>query len=114
MRNDRLQYLLDRYFDQALATEEQVHAYGGPQFQVTQQVLNRFAEAIQQSQVDVVPRVVVGADKESGSGNIMEALLAMLLSDRFAALANTGNGKRSEEGERLRAQVRESVKEKKE
>ena len=45
---------------QALATEEQVRAYGGPQFQVTQQVMNRFAEAIQQSGVDVVPRVVVG------------------------------------------------------
>ena len=45
---------------QALATEEQVRAYGGPQFQVTQQVLNRFAEAIQHSGVDVVPRVVVG------------------------------------------------------
>ena len=99
---------------QALATEEQVRAYGGPQFQVTQQVLNRFAEAIQVSQVDVVPRVVVGADKESGSGNIMEALLAMLLSDRFAALANTGNGQRSEEGERLREQIRQSMKEKKE
>jgi uncharacterized membrane protein YqiK len=99
---------------QALATEEQVRAYGGPQFQVTQQVLNRFAEAIQQSQVDVVPRVVVGADKESGSGNIMEALLAMLLSDRFAALASNGNGQRSEEGERLRAQIRESMKGKQE
>ena len=95
---------------QALATEEQVRAYGGPQFQVTQQVLNRFAEAIQQSQVDVVPRVVVGADKESGSGNIMEALLAMLLSDRFAALANNGNGQqRSEEAERLRAEIRKSM-----
>jgi uncharacterized membrane protein YqiK len=99
---------------QALATEEQVRAYGGPQFQVTQQVLNRFAEAIQQSQVDVVPRVVVGADKESGSGNIMEALLAMLLSDRFAALASNGNSQRSEEGERLREQIRQSMKEKKE
>ena len=44
---------------QALATEEQVRAYGGPQFQVTQQVLNRFAEAIQVSGVDVVPRVAV-------------------------------------------------------
>jgi hypothetical protein len=58
--------------------------------------------------------VVVGADKESGSGNIMEALLAMLLSDRFAALANKENGQRSEEAERLRAQIRESMKEKKE
>ena len=32
---------------QAIATEEQVAAYGGPQYQVTQQVMNRFAEAIQ-------------------------------------------------------------------
>jgi uncharacterized membrane protein YqiK len=99
---------------QALATEEQVRAYGGPQFQVTQQVLNRFSEAVQQSKVDVVPRVIVGANKDSGSGNIMEALLAMLLSDRFAALASSGNGQRSEEGERLRTQIRESMKGKKE
>ena len=94
---------------QALATEEQVRAYGGPQFQVTQTVLNRFAEAIQQSKVDVVPRVVVGADKESGSGNIMEALLAMLLSDRFGALANEAQGKRSEEAEQLRSEIRKSM-----
>jgi uncharacterized membrane protein YqiK len=99
---------------QALATEEQVRAYGGPQFQVTQQVLNRFAEAIQQSQVDVVPRVMVGGNKENGSGNIMEALLTMLLSDRFSALASKENGQRSEEGERLREQIRESMKGKKE
>jgi uncharacterized membrane protein YqiK len=99
---------------QALATEEQVRAYGGPQFQVTQQVLNRFAEAIQQSQVDVVPRVVVGANKESGSGNIMEALLAMLLSDRFAALANNGQTPRSEEAEKLRSVIRTGMADKKE
>src|SRR5512145_2287466 len=96
---------------QALATEEQVRAYGGPQFQVTQQVLNRFAEAIQQSQVDVVPRVLVGGDKENGTGNIMEALLALLLSDRFAVLASNSNGQRSEEAERLREQIRQSMKE---
>jgi len=94
---------------QALATEEQVRAYGGPQFQVTQTVLNRFAEAIQQSKVDVVPRVVVGADKESGSGNIMEALLAMLLSDRFGALANEAQTPRSEEAEQLRSEIRKSM-----
>jgi uncharacterized membrane protein YqiK len=99
---------------QALATEEQVRAYGGPQFQVTQQVLNRFAEAIQQSQVDVVPRVVVGGGKENGSGNIMEGLLAMLLSDRFSALANNGQGQRSEEAEKLRTDIRNSMKGKKE
>ncbi len=99
---------------QALATEEQVRAYGGPQFQVTQQVLNRFAEAIQQSQVDVVPRVVVGANKENGSGNIMEGLLTMLLSDRFSALANDGQSQRSEEAEKLRSEIRKSMRDKKE
>ena len=99
---------------QALATEEQVRAYGGPQFQVTQQVLNRFAEAIQESQVDVVPRVLVGGNKENGSGNIMEALLTMLLSDRFSAFANKEQSQRSEEAEKLRSDIRNSMKDKKE
>ena len=94
---------------QALATEEQVRAYGGPQFQVTQQVLNRFSEAVQESKVDVVPRVVVGASKDSGSGNIMEALLTMLLSDRFGALSNEAQSKRSDEVEQLRAEIRKSM-----
>jgi len=94
---------------QALATEEQVRAYGGPQFQVTQQVLNRFSEAVQQSKVDVVPRVIVGATKDGGSGNIMEALMTMLLSDRFGALTNEAQGKRSEEAEQLRSEIRKSM-----
>jgi hypothetical protein len=93
---------------QAMAIEEQVRAYGGPQFQVTQQVLNRFAEAIQQSGVDVVPRVIVGGDRENGTGNIMEALLALLLSERFGALADeAGKAGRSPEVENLRSQIRE-------
>jgi hypothetical protein len=44
---------------QAMAIEEQVRAYGGPRLQLTQQVLNRFAEAIQSSQVDVVPKILI-------------------------------------------------------
>src|SRR4026209_112849 len=94
---------------QALATEEQVRAYGGPQFQVTQQVLNRFSEAVENSKVDVVPRVIVGATKDGGSGNIMEALLTMLLSDRFGALSKEAQGTRSEEVEQLRSEIRKSM-----
>jgi uncharacterized membrane protein YqiK len=100
---------------QALATEEQVRAYGGPQFQVTQQVLNRFSEAIQQSGVDVVPRVVVSGGKGDGeqgsaSSSIMEALLTMLLSDRFGALAQeTTRNPRSPEAEALRDQIRKDM-----
>jgi len=70
---------------QAISTEEQVAAYGGPQYQVTQTVLNRFSEAIQQSRVDVVPKVVVGGGEEgnaSGS-SVMQGLLTMLLSEKM-------------------------------
>jgi len=79
---------------QALAIEEQVRAYGGPRYQLTQQVMARFAEAIQQSGVDIVPKVVIGNDGRDGasgdsasplggSGNVLEALLAILLSEKL-------------------------------
>lgn len=102
---------------QALATEEQVRAYGGPQFQVTQQVLNRFSEAIQQSGVDVVPRVMVsgGNGEQGSSGNVMEALLTMLLSDRYSALSKEtapGGQERTPEAEALRQQIYEAMKNK--
>ena len=103
---------------QALATEEQVRAYGGPQFQVTQQVLNRFAEAIQQSGVDVVPRVVVSGSGNSEGGNsstsssIMEGLLTMLLSERFGAMAKESQSPRSTEADALRDQIRKDMEKK--
>ncbi len=95
---------------QALATEEQVRAYGGPQFQVTQQVLTRFAEAIQQAGVDVVPRVMVngGEGGSSASGSLMEALLAILLSDRMGVGLGEPHPP-SPEAEALRAQIREQI-----
>lgn len=101
---------------QAIATEEQVAAYGGPQFQLTQQVMTRFAEAIQQSQVDVVPRVVVGGGSGEGApsnSNIMEGLLTMLLSDKLGVeLKSSDKRKPSPEVEKLRQEVRKTIAEK--
>lgn len=80
---------------QAIAIEEQVRAYGGPQFQVTQDVMNRFAEAIEKSGVNIVPQVVVGGGSGNGAtsgGNLMEGLLAMLLSDKMGVQVSGGNG----------------------
>jgi len=98
---------------QAIATEEQVRAYGGPKFQVAQQVMNRFAEAIETSHVDVVPKIVVGGGGPGGvnggsSGSLLEALLAIVLSDKL------GDGVRSEgaaapELEQLRTGIRRSL-----
>jgi uncharacterized membrane protein YqiK len=97
---------------EAIAIEEKVRAYGGPQFQVTQQVMNRFAEAIETARVDVVPRVIVGGAGGSaqGGGNLMEGLLAMLLSERMGVQVNgNGDGAARPEVEALRAQIRQGV-----
>ena len=95
---------------QALATEEQVRAYGGPQFQVTQQVMQRFAEAIQTAGVDIVPRILIkgGGDGDTGTGSVIEALMAMLLSDKLGSPV-TDQSERSPEIESLRKQIRESM-----
>jgi uncharacterized membrane protein YqiK len=91
---------------EAIAAEEQVRAYGGPKFQVTQSVMKEFAEAIAQAKVDVVPRIVVGQTGQGGSGSVVETLLSLLLSDKLgdAALADTKT--RSPEVEALRAKIR--------
>ena len=74
---------------QALAIDEQVRAYGGPQFQLTRQVLERFSEAVELGRIDVVPKVMIngggtaGAPGTSASGSAFEALLGLLLSDRL-------------------------------
>lgn len=99
---------------QAIAIEEQVRAYGGPQYQVTQHVLNRFAEAIQASGVDVVPRVVIGGSggangAQAGGSNLMEGLLAMLLSERMGVDVTGADTQRSSEVEALRNQIRQSL-----
>lgn len=101
---------------QAIATEEQVAAYGGPQFQVTQMVMTRFAEAIQQAKVDVVPRVVVngGGDGSNGGGasgsSIMEGLLTMLLSEKMGVeVTKSPEREKNPEIDRIRKQVVDSL-----
>jgi len=80
---------------QAMAIEEQVRAYGGPRYQLTQQVMARFAEAVERAGVDIVPKIVIGdrrdgsgGDGASGSspmggGSVLESLLTILLSERM-------------------------------
>src|SRR6185436_6306035 len=101
---------------QALAIEEQVRAYGGPRFQLTQMVMNRFSEAIQASGVDVVPRIVVGGSGHDGNGggnvttgNVMQALLTLLLSEKVSGDATAPSAARSPEAEAIRRQIREGM-----
>ena len=54
--------------------------------------MNRFAEAIEKAGVNVVPQVVVGGNGTTSSGNLMEGLLAMLLSDKLGVQVNANSG----------------------
>lgn len=100
---------------QAVAIDEQVRAYGGPKYQVTQQVMNRFAEAIGEAKVDVVPRVVIGGggtgNGANQTGGIAETLLALLLSDKLGGdVTELGpRAARSAEVEAMRARFNPEV-----
>lgn len=100
---------------QALAIEEQVRAYGGPRFQVTQTVMNRFAEAIEKSKVEIVPRVLIngGGTQEggsTGSGTIFEALLTLLLAERMGEPITSERGAASSpQAQALKEQIMASL-----
>ena len=67
----------------AIAVEEQVAAYGGPKYQVVQQTMDRFSEAIEKAKIDIVPKMVMGGDSGTGGRSAFEALLAVMLSEKM-------------------------------
>ena len=94
---------------QALALEEQVRAYGGPQFQLVQQVMSRFAEAIEKSGSDVVPKIQMSSDGKGG-GSLVENLLAMLLSGKLSeTLGDLPLVAGDPKAETLRSELRRSL-----
>ncbi|TCS13135.1 SPFH domain-containing protein [Caulobacter sp. BK020] len=69
----------------AEAIASQVEASGGARYQLARQVAERFAEALETSGVDVVPKVsITGAGGEGGAnGGVMQALLTLLMSEKL-------------------------------
>jgi uncharacterized membrane protein YqiK len=68
---------------QAEAIKSQVEASGGAQYQLARQVADRFAQALETSGVDVVPKVsIAGANGEAG-GSLMQALLTLVMADKL-------------------------------
>ena len=96
---------------QALAIQEQVRAYGGPKYQLTQEVMSRFAQAIEKAGVDVVPKIVLGGSGAGtgngglGGSNLIEGLLAMLLSDKLGADGDFHERPASAEVEKIRQEL---------
>lgn len=82
---------------QAEAIKSQVEASGGARYQLARQVAERFAEALETSGVDVVPKVQIsGAGGEAAGGGVIQALMTMLLADKLE-LPVTGDADRRKE-----------------
>jgi uncharacterized membrane protein YqiK len=98
---------------QALALEEQVRAYGGPQFQLVQQVMSRFAEAIETSHADVVPKIQMTTGDGKGGGSLVENLLALLLSGKLSETmgVNLPMVEADPQAQTLRGELRRSLQE---
>ena len=72
---------------QAEATAKQVEAYGGPQYQLNSTVLLRLAQAIENGKLPLVPTIVVGGNNgQGGAGNLVEAMLAMMMGEKNAQM----------------------------
>ncbi|MBB4191917.1 putative membrane protein YqiK [Rhizobium aethiopicum] len=70
---------------EAEATEKKVAAFGGPDYQLHSQVLMRFAEAIENGKLPLVPQIqIAGAGGDKGGANgLVEMMLSMLVADRL-------------------------------
>jgi len=92
----------------AIAIEEQVKAYGGPQYQVVQDVMNKFTTAIEKSKIDIVPKTVISMGSGQGQGssvNAFEMLLGLLISEKLGVKLNEGS---KEEDARVKS-IKESI-----
>lgn len=78
--------------------ERQVAASGGAQFQLTRQIVERVAEALERSGVDIVPRVQISTGEAGGQGGtLVDALMGLVLADKGVA-ALTGPAAANDEG----------------
>ena len=68
--------------------EKQAAASGGAQYQLTRQVVERLADALEKSGVDIVPRVQIsaGSDGAGAGAPLLQALMGMLLSEKGVAM----------------------------
>ena len=85
--------------------EKQAAASGGAHYQLTRQVVERLADALEKSGVDIVPRVQIsaGGDGAGAGAPLLQALMGMLLSEKGTALL-TGPAANDEAGHGIAAE----------
>ncbi len=69
---------------QAEAIAKQAEASGGAKYQLARQIAERFAEALEKSGVDIVPKIAIGggASPDAMASGPLQALMAMLIADK--------------------------------
>lgn len=92
----------ERITKTGLATAEtiarQAEASGGAHNQLTRQIVERLAEALEKSGVDIVPRIQINTGQDHGEGTgggPLAALIGMLLSQKGQDLLSAGEADRS-------------------
>jgi uncharacterized membrane protein YqiK len=105
----------------AIATQEQVDAYGGPQFQLAQEVTRQLAQAIENGHIPLVPQtqLIMGGGGDDGDGggaggNVLTSLLSVLLTEKLTGKPLTARENNEHTDERAamdarRRSMRESV-----
>lgn len=74
----------------AQAIDAQVKAYGGAEYRVLQEVVDKLADAVKNSKVDIVPKTLVnmggggeGQNGSSGGSTVMDTLLKFITLDKL-------------------------------
>ncbi len=87
----------------AVAIEEQVRAYGGPQLQLVQDVMGKLASAIEVSKVPIVPSTVVQTGEGNGeTPNAFNLLVTLLATEELQRVSASPPRDEAEAG-RVRA-----------
>ncbi len=97
----------------AIAVDQNVRAYGGPGFVLTQSVMERFSTAVENGQIPIVPRTVVemngGGNGQSGGGTNAFALLMTLLATEKLTGEPTTDAQHDETVVALRERILEAA-----
>lgn len=94
----------------AVAISEQVKAYGGPRYQVLQDVVAKYTAAIEKGQIQIVPTTYMnmGGKDEGSNMNPLEGLLTLILSGQFGD-EGLAEGALDEELEKFKNSLKSSV-----
>lgn len=100
----------------AIAIEEQVAAYGGPQLQLAQDVMTKLAAAVQSAGIPIVPQTVVNMAGGDGEGagantNAFGLLLTLLTAEKLGVpIAGAGADERHDKTvSKMRQQILDSA-----